>query len=121
MDPIPNPVLLTPVLLTPVLLTTGLAFLAAGFLFLRRAKCQSIVDASKDAAWESIKNRDTGALRQHLEGTLSDIASEHSNTARAKKIAGMAAREAVSRVLRLAGIISILGGLVLAALGIFWR
>ena len=74
-----------------------------------------------DATWQSVKNRDTGALRQHLEGTLSDIASEQSNTARAKKIAGMAAREAVSRVLRLAGIISILGGLVLAALGIFWR
>ncbi len=116
MDLIPNPVLLT-----PVLLTIGLAFLAAGFLFLRRAKSQSIVDAVTDAAWESVKNRDTGALRQHLEGTLSDIASEQSNTARAKKIAGMAAREAVSRVLRLAGIISILGGLALAALGLVWR
>ena len=101
----------------PVLLMIGLAFLAAGFLFLRRAKGQSFVDA----AWESVKHRDTGALRQHLEGTLSGIASEQSNTARAKKIAGMAAREAMARVLRVVGIISILGGLALAALGIFWR
>ncbi len=105
----------------PYLLTLGLAFLAAGYIFLRRAKGQSLVDAVTDATWQSVKNRDTGALRQHLEGTLSDIASEQSNTARAKKIAGMAAREAMSRVLRMAGIISILGGLVLAALGIFWR
>ena len=105
----------------PVLLMIGLAFLAAGFLFLRRAKSQSIVDAATDAAWESVKHRDTGALRQHLEGTLSSIASEQSNTARAKKIAGMAAREAMARVLRVAGIISVLGGLGLVALGTFWR
>ena len=105
----------------PILLLIGLAFLAAGYLFLRRAKGQSLVDAVTDATWESVRTRDTGALRQHLEGTLSDIASEQSNTARAKKIAGMAAREAMSRVLRAAGFISILGGIVLTALGIFWR
>lgn len=105
----------------PILLLIGLAFVAAGYLFLRRAKGQSLVEATTDATWESVKNRDMGALRQHLEGTLSDIASEQSNTARAKKLAGMAAREAMARVLRVAGIISILGGLALAALGLFWR
>ena len=105
----------------PILLLIGLAFLAAGYLFRRRAKGQSLVEATTDATWESVKNRDMGALRQHLEGTLSDITSEQSNTARAKKLAGMAAREAMSRVLHVAGIISILGGLVLAALGLFWR
>ena len=104
----------------PVLLTIGLGFLAAGYLFLRRAKGQSLVDATTDATWESVKKRDIGALRQHLEGTISDIASEQSNTVRAKKLARLAAREAMSRVLRVAGIVSILGGLALAALGIFW-
>ena len=105
----------------PVLLTIGLALLVVGYLFLRRAKGQSLVDATTDATWESVKKRDIGALRKHLEGTLSDIASEQSSTGRAKKIAGMTAREAMSRVLRVAGIIFILGGLVLAALGISWR
>ena len=106
---------------SPVLLTIGLVLLAAGYLSLRRARGHSLVDAATDAAWESVKNRDAAALRQHLEGTLSDIASEQSNAARAKKIAGMAAREAMSRVLRAAGVISMLGGLALAALGLFWR
>lgn len=105
----------------PALFMMGLAFLAAGYLFLRRAKGQSLVDATTDATWESVKNRDMAALRQHLEGTLSDIASEQTNTARAKKLAGLAAREAMSRVMRAAGIISILGGFALTALGIFWR
>jgi hypothetical protein len=104
----------------PLLLTIGLFFLVCGYLLLRRAKGQSLVDATTDATWEFIKKRDMGALRQHLEGTLSDITLEQSNTARAKKLAGMAAREAMSRVLRVAGIISVLGGLVLAALGSFW-
>ncbi len=105
----------------PVLLTIGLGFLVAGYVFLRRATGQSLLDATTDATWESVKNRDMGALRQHLEGTISDIASEQSNTARAKKIAGLAAREAMSRVMRVAGIVSFLGGLLLAALGLFWK
>ena len=106
---------------SPVLLMIGLAFLAAGYFFLSRAKRQSMVDATTDATWASVKNRDIGALRQHLEGQLSDIASEQSNAGRAKKLAGLAAREVMSRVMRTGGIIAILGGLLLVALGIFWR
>lgn len=105
----------------PLLLMIGLAFLAVGLFLLRRAKSQSIVDATKDAAWESLKNREAAPFRRHIESTASDIVSEASNTAIAKRVAGMAAREAMARVLRVAGIISILGGLALAALGSFWR
>ncbi len=93
----------------PIILSIGLAFLAAGYLLLRRAKSHSIVDASKDAAWESLKNREAGPFRRHIESTVSDIVSDGSNTAIAKKIAGMAAREAMARVLRVAGIICYFG------------
>lgn len=105
----------------PISFIAGLAFLAVGLFLFRRAKGQSIVDASTDAAWESIKKREGGPFRRHIESTASDIVSEGSNTEIAKKIAGMAAREAMARVMRVAASISILGGLVLIGMGIYWR
>lgn len=105
----------------PVLVGVGLALLIAGWFLYRRGGRHSLADAVTDAAWDSVKARDMGALRKQVEGTLADVASDGSVTGGAKKLAGLAAREAYARFLKVAGGLSMLGGLVLAALGLFWR
>jgi hypothetical protein len=104
----------------PVLFGSGLAAVLLGlWLFMRSGR--SVVDDARDAAWNTVKSRDLKAVRDQLEGTVSEIAGDGSLSGSAKSIAGMAAREAATRIKRMLGLILILGGLLLAALGALWR
>ena len=103
------------------LLAAAALCLALAFLLLRWAGRNSLLDKTKDALWETVKARDTAAVRDHLGGTLGEITQESGTTARARKVAGMAAREGMARVATGLGWLFALAGLAAATLGVYWR
>jgi hypothetical protein len=74
-----------------------------------------------NAAWDAVKSRDIGKLGEHVGGTIKEFSADTSLSGGAKKLAGLAAREAAAHIKRMLGLVFIVGGLALAALGAFWR
>lgn len=110
-----------PEIASPPLLVFGIALLVLGYLSLRWANRNSLLEKTKDAVWDTVKARDTGAVRQHIEGTIGEVTGAQGTAARATKVASMAAREALARVFAIFGWLMLLSGFALAAAGLFWR
>lgn len=110
-----------PEIASPSLLLTGIVLLVLGTLLIRWANRNSLLEKTKDVVWDAVKARDTGGVRQHIEGTIGEVTGAAGTRARATKVAGMAAREAFARLVAILGWLTLLSGLALAAVGVFWR
>lgn len=110
-----------PEIANPTLFAVGIAAFVVGYLCVRWAGRNSIVDQTKDVLWDAVKARDSGVVRQHVEGRIADVTGEASHTGRVRKVAGFALRETLARVFGLVGWIALLAGLAIAAAGLFWN
>jgi hypothetical protein len=80
-----------------------------------------LVEDATSAAFDAVRKRDLGAVRQQVEGAMAGVSGDDAITTGAEGLAGLAAREAMVRVKRMVAMVFILGGLVVAALGAFLR
>jgi hypothetical protein len=111
-----------PTIAHPTWLAIGCVLFIVGLWFWRWASRNSLdfKGAAVGAAWQGVKQ---GRLDvpDDLKNRFNDIASENSNTKRAAKAGGMAARHFIAKVFSLIGLVGMLGGLALAAAGIWWK
>ena len=79
-----------------------------------------IKGAAVGAAWQGVRQ---GRLDvpDDLKQRYNDVAGESTNSKRALKAANMGARHFMAKVVGLMGLAGILGGLALAAVGIWWK
>lgn len=105
----------------PTLLAIGLAVFVLGVLLRRWASRHSLTDQLTDAAWEAVKARDAGVIGREVKGKLDEINQAGSSIGKAKAAAGYGIRHAIAQVVGIAGLVAALGGLALAAFGVFWK
>jgi hypothetical protein len=100
------------VLSHPYLLCGGAILLVVGYLLRGWASRHNLMDMAKDAAWQVAKSKGNlaAASESELGHKLKDFSSDSSNTGRAKKAAGYAARHFVAQVAGLGGLLSLLAG-----------
>jgi hypothetical protein len=110
-----------PQIANPTLLLAGLAVFVIGLLLRRWASRHSLTDQLTDAAWEAVKARDAGVIGREIKGRIDDINRAGSHLGRAKAAAGYGVRHVVAQIVSIAGLVAILGGLVLGALGVMWK
>jgi len=110
-----------PTIHRPILLIAGLAAMVIGFLLRRWSSRHDLTGAVTGAAWDAVKKRDISAVTTEVKGKIDTIAGAGSRYDQAKAAGGMVARHAMAKVAGAAGLIAMLGGLVLAALGVWWR
>lgn len=105
----------------PGLLVAGLLALVLGYLLRRWSARHDLAGAVTGAAWQAVKKRDVSAIANEVKGKVDTIAAAGSRYGQAKAAGGMVARHFMAQAAGVAGLIAILGGLVLAALGVLWR
>ncbi len=110
-----------PSIANPTLLAIGIAIFILGILLRRWSSRHSLTDQLTDAAWEAVKARDSGVIGREVRGKLDEINRSGSNFGKAKAVAGYGFRHAVAQVVGIAGLVALLGGLVLSALGVLWK
>jgi hypothetical protein len=106
----------------PALLAAGLITFLIGVWFWRWSSRNAIdvKGAALGAAWQGVKSGRVDVpddLKQKYEA----IANEKSNVRRAGKAGGTVVRHFIAQVFGLIGIAGMLGGLGLAAAGIWWK
>jgi hypothetical protein len=113
-----------PAIASPRLLIAGLIALVVGWLFRGWASRNSLtslgVDAAKSAAFNSIKSGQVPSVPNELTDKFNELKNA-SNVDRAKKVAGYGIRHFIASFVGIAGLVLILAGLVMGALGIFWK
>jgi hypothetical protein len=122
---------ITTALSHPYLLIGGAVLLLIGYWLRSWAAKHDLIDmargAATDAAWQVAKNKgklaaaaDTEAV-QKFKGLTTEFSTEKSHTGKAKKAAGYAARQAIATVAGIAGLVSLLAGLVMIGTAFFWK
>ncbi|MEQ1712879.1 MAG: hypothetical protein ABL908_15960, partial [Hyphomicrobium sp.] len=97
------------------------AVFVLGLLLRRWSNRHSLTDQLTDAAWEAVKARDAGVIGREVQGKLDDINRAGSQFGKAKAVAGYGIRHAIAQVVGIAGLLALLGGVVLGGLGMYWR
>jgi hypothetical protein len=107
----------------PYLLGVGILLLVLGYLLRSWAAKHDLMDLAKDAAWQVAKNKGNLAAvdRSEIADKFKDLAADGSNTGRAKKAAGYAARHAMAQVAGISGLISLLIGVGLIGAAFVWK
>jgi hypothetical protein len=111
----------------PFLLGVGALLLVIGYMLRSWAAQHNLIDmakdAAKDAAWQVTKNKGNLAAVADTEiaRKFKDLASETSNTGRAKKAAGYAARQALATVAGIGGLVSLLAGAAMISAAFFLK
>jgi hypothetical protein len=106
----------------PVWVVVGGILFLVGLWFWRWASRNSIdlKGAAVGAAWQGVRERRLD-VPEDLKNRFNEIAGEASNTKRAAKAGSMAARHFMAKVFSIIGLIGMLGGLAVAAAGIWWK
>ncbi len=112
-----------PALANPMLLIVGAALFLVGLWCWRWSSRHSLdlKGAAIGAAWQSAKSGKMPGIPDDMKAKFNDIANESSNVKRATKAGGTVARHFMAKVMGLAGLIGLLGGLALMAAGIWWK
>lgn len=106
---------------SPTLLVIGLVLLVVGYLLTSWASRHSLTDQLKDSAWKAAISRDAGVIGRDIQGKVDEIRRPGTYYGGAKVAAGMGIRHVVAQFAGIGGIVAILIGLVVSALGIFWH
>jgi hypothetical protein len=100
------------VLSHPYLLGVGALLIVIGYLLRSWAAKHDLMDMAKDAAWQLAKSKGNLAAvdKSEIGQKFKDLQGDASNTGRAKKAAGYAARHAMAQIAGIGGLISLLIG-----------
>jgi hypothetical protein len=107
----------------PYLLGFGALLLVIGYVLRNWAAKHDLMDLAKDAAWQVAKNKGNLAAANESEigQKFKDLQGDASNTGRAKKAAGYAARHAMAQIAGIGGLISLLIGACLIGAAFYVR
>ena len=107
------------------LFVSGLILLGAGFLMLNWASRRNLKDAAMGAAfgaaWTLLWKRQRPGVPEEFTSRMNEVRAQDSHLGKAKVVTGYAVKHVIAQVVGIAGMIVMLVGVVLAALGIFWR
>ena len=105
----------------PYLLGIGVVLLVIGYLLRSWAARHDPMDLAKDAAWQVAKSKGklSAVNESELAGKFKELQADGSNTGRAKKAAGYAARHAAAQVAGICGLLSLLIGAVMIGLAFY--
>lgn len=111
-----------PAIAHPTWLGIGVLLFLIGLWFWRWSSRNSIdvKGAALGAAWQGVRQGRLD-MPEDIKSRMTDIANETSNTRRATKAGGMAARHFIAKLFGLVGLVGMLGGLALAAAGLWWK
>jgi hypothetical protein len=100
------------VLSHPYLLGCGALLIVIGYVLRSWAAKHDLMDLAKDAAWQVAKSKGNLAAvdQSEIGQKLKALQGDASNTGRAKKAAGYAARHAMAQIAGVGGLISLLVG-----------
>jgi len=109
----------------PWMLGIGVVALVLGYILRSWSSKHNLVDVATDAAlsaaWTTIRTRQAPGVPDEITDRLKNITSQPTHVAKAGKVAGIAARHVAATAVGVVGLVLMLGGLVLAALGLFWH
>jgi hypothetical protein len=110
---------------TPSLLLLGLVLSAVGLLSIYWASSRNLKDvaigAILGAAWTLLWKRQRPGVPEEVSSRVDEIRAQEGHLGRAKVVAGYAVSHVVAQIASLAGLILLSLGVVLAAIGVFWR
>ncbi len=106
----------------PVWLAAGIGIFLVGLWFWRWSSRNSIdvKGAAFGAAWQGVRKGKLD-VPEDIRSKFNEIAAEQSHSRRAAKAGGTVAKHFIAKVFGLIGLIGILGGLALAAAGIWYK
>jgi hypothetical protein len=103
------------------LILSGIVLVFLGVFIRWRTGRYDLKDAAIDSAWTWARGKRTAENPTALEQKLNDIRAQQTWTGRATKAGGMAAGHFASQVAAVVALVLIGAGLLLAAIGYFWR
>lgn len=103
------------------LLIGGGVLLILGFLLWQRMSRYDLKGAAIDSAWHVALGRRTAESPTPIEEKFHDIASAQTVTGKATRAAGTVIGHFVAQVVSLIALVMMLIGVLLLALGIWWR
>jgi hypothetical protein len=106
---------------SPALLVAGLGLLIIGIWLYRWSGRHDMKGLAMDAAWKAAVSRGRSAITPEIQAKLDTFNAETSTVGRTKRVAGMTIRHFVAQVVGLVSYAVILGGLAMAAAGVWWR
>lgn len=112
---------LTHWLASPRLFGTGLALVAIGVAIWWRTSRYDLKGVAIDSAWHLARGKRTAESPTEIETRLRDIAAAPTVAGKAGRAAGTVIGHFVAQVLSVVALVLVLGGGVLAAIGIWWR
>lgn len=104
----------------PVLLGVGLALFVVGFLMWRIASRWDLKGHAVDSVLKSAWHRRI-TVSGELSDTYRDVRDAPTHISRAGKVAGHAARHVAAQGLSIGALVSVVLGLGLVALAVFWK
>jgi hypothetical protein len=103
------------------LVVTGILFVLLGILIRWRTARYDLKDAAIDSAWTLARGKRSAENPTALEQKFNDISSQASWTGKATRTAGTVAGHFIAQVLAVVSLVMIIGGLLLAAVGVYLR
>lgn len=101
----------------------GLALVILGAWMMRWANRHNVgavlADATTDAAIGAFRNRGRPEIPDEIRARIDDVSSAPTSMGKARKVAGYALRHAASQLVGIAGFVSVVAGLAVAAFGAF--
>lgn len=110
-------------LANPTLFAAGIALVLIG-IWLWRVSARMVIDVTGAAlgeAWQSVRGRRMPGMPDEIKSRLNEVTGEQSHVRKASKVASIGMRHYVGRFIGILSFIALLGGLGLAAAGIWWR
>jgi hypothetical protein len=103
------------------LLVAGTFFVLLGILIRWRTARYDLKDAAIDSAWTLARGKRNAENPTALEQKFNDISSQASWTGKATRTAGTVAGHFIAQALAVVSLVMIIGGLLLAAVGVYLR
>jgi xanthosine utilization system XapX-like protein len=110
-----------PQIANPSLLIAGLIALVIGIWLYRWSARHDMKGLAVDAAWKAATSLGKTAVTPEIKAKLDAFNADQSTIGRTKQVAGLTIRHFIAQAVGLVSYAVILGGLGLAAAGIWWR
>ena len=109
---------------SPTLFILGLVSLLIGFLMMNWASNRNLKDVAVGAAlgvgWTLLWKRQRPDVPEELTTRVDEVRAQDTHLGKAKVVTGYAVKHVVAQVVGIVGLIVMLLGALLVALGVFW-